>query len=97
MLTDLGSDPRTIDLTAADTHGVTGTVSLLSAASLNATGGVTLGGRRLSARTGGLSGTEHTTTVRPDRHDVYAVTVPAHSAAILTLPRVSRTASSVLR
>jgi hypothetical protein len=84
VLTNVGSAARTIGVTASGTRG-TGSVSLLSAKSLSATGGTTLAGRSLSPRTGQLTGTPRLTLVRPNARGVYAVRVPAHAAAILTL------------
>ena len=84
VLTNVGSVARTIGVTASGTRG-TGSLSLLSAKSLNATGGTTLAGQRLSSRTGQLTGTPSLTLVRPNAQGVYAVRVPAHAAAILTL------------
>ncbi len=86
VLTNVGSAARTIGVTASGTHG-TGSLSLLSARSLTATGGATLGGQTVSSRTGQLTGTPRTTRVRPSGHRVYSVRVPAHAAAILTLAR----------
>jgi hypothetical protein len=84
VLTNVGSVARTIGVTASGTHG-TGSLSVLSARSLNATGGTTLAGQRLSSRTGQLTGTPSLTLVKPNAAGVYAVRVPAHVAAILTL------------
>ena len=84
VLTNVGPVARTIGVTASGTRG-TGSLSLLSAKSLTATGGTTLAGQRLSARTGQLTGTPRVTLVRPNAKGVYAVRVPAHAAAILTL------------
>jgi hypothetical protein len=84
VLTNVGSVARTIGVTASGTQG-TGTVSLLSAKSLSATRGTTLAGRSLSSRTGQLTGRPRLTRVRPSAKRVYAVRVPAHAAAILTL------------
>jgi hypothetical protein len=84
VLTNVGSVARTIGVTASGTRG-TGSLSLLSAKSLSATGGTTLGGRSLSPRTGQLAGTPSLTVVRPNAKGVYAVRVPAHAAAILAL------------
>jgi hypothetical protein len=86
VLTNVGSVARTIGVSAAGTHGG-GSVSLLDAGSLSATGGTTLGGQTLSSRTGQLAGTPHTTRVTRNHRGVYAVRVPAHAAAILTLSR----------
>ncbi|MFZ0041735.1 MAG: hypothetical protein WAK93_10545, partial [Solirubrobacteraceae bacterium] len=84
VLTNVGSVARTIGVTASGTQG-TGTVSLLSARSLSATSGTTLAGQRLSSRAGRLTGRPSYTLVSPNTKGVYAVRVPAHAAAILTL------------
>jgi hypothetical protein len=84
VLTNVGSAARTIGVTASGTHG-TGSLSLLSAKSLSATGGTTLAGQTLSPRTGQLGGKPRLTLVKPNARGVYAVRVPAHAAAILTL------------
>jgi hypothetical protein len=84
VLTNVGSVARTIGVTASGTRG-TGSLSLLRANSLSATAGTTLAGRSLSSRTGQLTGTPSLTPVRPNAKGVYAVRVPAHAAAILTL------------
>jgi hypothetical protein len=84
VLTNVGSVARTIGVTASGTHG-TGSLSLLSAKPLTATAGTTLAGQSLSSRTGQLTGTPHLTLIRPNAKGVYAVRVPAHAAAILTL------------
>jgi hypothetical protein len=84
VLTNVGSVARTVGVTASRTRG-TGSLSLLSARSLSATGGTTLAGQRLSSRTGQLTGTPRQTLVRANAKGVYAVRVPAHAAAILTL------------
>jgi hypothetical protein len=84
VLTNVGSSARTIGVTASGTRG-TGSLSLLSAKSLSATGGTMLAGQRLSSRTGQLTGTPRLTLIRPNARRVYAVRVPAHAAAILTL------------
>jgi hypothetical protein len=84
VLTNVGSVTRTIGVTASGTHG-SGSLSLLSANSLSATNGTTLAGQSLSSRTGQLTGTPRLTLVRPNAKGVYAVRVPAHAAAILTL------------
>jgi hypothetical protein len=58
----------------------------LEAASAYATGGVTLGGESFGARTGtGVLAPPRPTALSP-RSGVYAVTLPAASAALLTLP-----------
>ncbi len=84
VLTNVGSDARTIGVTASGTRGI-GSLSLLSAKSLNATGGTTLAGQSLSPSTGQLTGTRRLTPVRPNASGVYKVRVPPHAAAILTL------------
>ena len=84
VLTNVGSVARTIGVSASGTRG-TGSVSLLNSRSLSATGGTTLAGRSLSSRTGQLTGTPRRTLVTPNAKGVYAVRVPAHAAAILTL------------
>jgi len=84
VLTNVSSVARTTGVTASGTRG-TGSLSLLSAKSLSATGGTTLSGQSLSPRTGQLNGTPSLTLVRPTAKGVYAVRVPAHAAAILTL------------
>jgi hypothetical protein len=84
VLTNVGSVARTIGVSGSGTRG-TGSLSLLSAGSLGATDGTTLGGQSLSARTGELAGTPRMTRIRPNAAGVYAARVPAHAAAILTL------------
>jgi hypothetical protein len=84
VLTNVGSVARTIGVTARRTRG-TGSLSLLTAKSLSATSGTTLAGQGLSPRTGQLTGTPRLTQIRPNAKRVYAVRVPAHTAAILTL------------
>lgn len=51
VLTNVGSAARTAGVSASGTRG-TGSLSLLRAKALSATGGTTLAGQRLSARTG---------------------------------------------
>jgi hypothetical protein len=84
VLTNVGSTARTIAVSAPGTRRAA-SLSLLSARSLTATGGTTLAGQALSSQSGRLTGTPRTTPVKPDRKDIYAVRVPAHAAAILTL------------
>jgi hypothetical protein len=84
VLTNVGSRARTVGVTASGTHG-SGSLSLLHAGSLSATGGTTLGGQRLSARTGQLTGRTRVTKVKRNAKGVYHVRVPAHAAAILTV------------
>ncbi|HEY1566034.1 MAG TPA: hypothetical protein VGF68_03420 [Solirubrobacteraceae bacterium] len=85
VLTNIGSGARTIGVSAPGIRAA-GSLSLLRARSLSATGGTTLGGQRLSSRTGQLTGTPHLTLIRPNANGVYAVPVPPRAAAILTLP-----------
>jgi hypothetical protein len=85
VLTNIGSGARTIGVSAPGIRAA-GSLSLLRARSLSATGGTTLGGQRLSSRTGQLTGTPHLTLIRANANGVYAVPVPARAAAILTLP-----------
>lgn len=84
VLTNVGSGARTVGVTASHAHGV-GSLSLLSAKSLGATGGTTLAGQSLSPSTGQLTGAPHLTPVRPNATGVYAVRVPPHAAAILSI------------
>jgi len=84
ILTNVGSGARTIGVSAAGARGP-GSLSLLRARSLSATSGTTLGGQHLSSHTGELAGTPHPTIVTANARGVYAVRVPAHAAAILTL------------
>jgi hypothetical protein len=84
VLTNVGSAARSVGVSASGTHGP-GSLSLLSAKSLSATGGVTFAGQHLSPSTGLLAGMPQTTRLRPNANGVYAVQVPAHAAAILTL------------
>jgi hypothetical protein len=67
--------------------GTTGTLERLTAPGLSSTGHVTLGGQSFATNTttGQLSGAAQTTTVAQSNGG-YAVTLPAASAAILTLP-----------
>jgi hypothetical protein len=84
VLTNVGSAARTAGVAASGTRGP-GSLSLMSAGSLSATGGTTLAGQHLSSRTGQLTGAPRQTLVRPNANGAYAVRVPAHAAAILTL------------
>ena len=85
VLTNVGSVARTIGVSAAGASGA-GSLSLLRAGSLSATSGVTLAGQSLDSRTGQLTGTPRLAPVSQDANGVYAVRVPAHAAAILTVP-----------
>jgi hypothetical protein len=62
-------------------------VERLEAPSAHATAGVSLGGQTFGAQTstGMLAGTSRPTMISP-RNGVYAVAVPASSAAMLTIP-----------
>jgi hypothetical protein len=84
VLTNVTSVARALDITASGTRG-NGSLSMLRARSLSATGGATLAGQRISERTGQLAGTLRVTPVRRGTSGVYAVRVPADSAAILTV------------
>ncbi len=84
VLTNITSSTRTVGVFASGGHG-TGVQTLLTAPSLTATSGTTLAGQHLSSGTGELAGTSSHTLVRPNAKGVYAVKVPAHSAAILTV------------
>jgi hypothetical protein len=84
VLTNVGSSPRTVGVSASGAHG-TGSVAALTAPSLGSTSGATLGGQGLSSSTGELTGSPDDTLVTPNAKGVYAVKVPAHSAAILTV------------
>jgi hypothetical protein len=84
VLTNVGRVARTVGVMASGATGA-GSVSLLRARSLRATGGATLAGQRLSSRTGQLAGRPSVTLVSPNGNGVYAVRVPAHAAAILRL------------
>jgi hypothetical protein len=83
VLTNVGSATRTVRVRVPGARGA-GSVSLLSAPALTATGGATLGGQTVSPQTGQLTGTQHLTQVRP-RGGAYAVRVAAHSAVVLTI------------
>lgn len=85
VLTNVGAAAQTVAVSAPGAHA-DGSVALLRAPSLGATGGTTLAGQRLSPRSGQLAGSQKLTTVKPGAGGVYQVAVPAGSAAILTLP-----------
>ncbi len=84
VVTNITAQARTLGVSAAGARGE-GTVARLSANSLTATSGTTLAGEKLSSSTGALTGATHYTLVKANAKGVYAVTVPAHSAAILTV------------
>jgi hypothetical protein len=78
---------ETIDVKIRSSAG-TATLSRLTASSLAATSRVSLGGQSFAANTtsGLLAGRSRTTSVVRTARGAYPVTVPAASAAILTLP-----------
>jgi hypothetical protein len=84
VLTNVGPVAQTVGVSASGASG-TGSVALLSGTSLSATSGTALAGQTMSSRTGQLTGTPSLTSVEPNAAGVYAVQVPAHAAAILTL------------
>jgi Glycosyl hydrolase family 79 C-terminal beta domain len=79
---------RTIALSGPKHPGAV-TVERLTAPSVGATGGVTLGGQRFAdgTKTGLLSGAARTIEVRRARNGSYSVWVPPASAAIVTFNR----------
>ncbi len=85
VVTNVTARPGAVAINAAGAGGPA-TVEALRAGSggLNATGGVTLGGQRLSSTTGALTGKLVTRTVH-SAHGEYHLTIPAASAAIVTL------------
>lgn len=86
VLTNVTSRATTVgvSVTVSGARG-TGSVATLTAPSLTATSGTRLAGERLSASTGLLVGHPDASEVRPNAAGVYAVRVPAHGAAILTV------------
>jgi hypothetical protein len=84
VLTNVTAGARILGVRVSGARG-TGSVANLTAASLAATSGTSLAGQRLSPGTGSLTGQTASTQVKPNPRGVYAVTVPAHSAAILTV------------
>jgi Glycosyl hydrolase family 79 C-terminal beta domain len=88
VLVNDGATARVIRLRVrAGAPAGTGTLELLTAPSVRARGDVTLGGQSFgtATATGLLSGRPTTDAVTPQRGD-YAITVPAASAAMLTVP-----------
>jgi hypothetical protein len=83
VLINPGRSARQLELSVAGGTGAA-TVARLQAPSLGATSGVTLAGMRIGAATGTLSGTPATSTVQPGSGG-YGVSLPAHSAAIVSL------------
>ncbi len=82
-----GSHTRALAVHAPEaTAGASGTIERLQAPSLSASGGVTLGGQRFApdTTTGLLAGPRRALTVTPSRGN-YAFSVPAGSAAMLTI------------
>jgi hypothetical protein len=78
---------KTVDVKIGSS-AVSATLARLTAPSLNATGHVSLDGQSFAPNTttGQLAGTERTSSVTRTGRGAYPVTVPAASAAILTLP-----------
>lgn len=87
VLTNVGTSAVSFALRIAGAHG-DATVRALSASAggLQASSGVSLGGQTISTLTGRLSGRPLSQTIRPVA-GVYAVSVPAASAAIVTVSR----------
>ncbi len=84
VLTNITARPATIGVSTRGVRG-TGTESVLTAGSLTATSGTTLAGQSIAASSGQLSGSARHRFIKPNARGVYAVKVPAHSAAILTV------------
>jgi hypothetical protein len=84
VLTNVGASARTVGVSVAGGHGPA-LIARLTAPSLTATSHTTLGGQHLSASTGALTGHPTYTLVTTNARGVYAVRVPADSAAILTV------------
>jgi hypothetical protein len=84
VVTNVGTQPVAVDIPAAGAHGPA-TVQTLSAGAggLLATGGVTLGGQRVSQITGALIGRRISRSV-PATAGAFPITVAPASAAILT-------------
>jgi hypothetical protein len=80
------SGARTVRVRIAGAHGPA-SLERLKAPSVRATGGVTLGGQTFGSETttGILSGQSRIATVRPAK-GAYVVSLPAVSAAMLTIP-----------
>jgi hypothetical protein len=62
-----------------------GAITHLQASGLGATSGVTLDGQHLDGATGALSGAPAVTSVAPGKSGAYSISIPAHSATILTV------------
>jgi hypothetical protein len=89
VLTNTSSSARTLPVQIAGAGG-TATATMLDAASINSTTGVTLAGETISSTTGQLTGTPVVTTVKPSgpygRSGArYPVHVPGSSAVVLTV------------
>ncbi len=84
VITNVGTAPSTVAIPAAGTNG-TASLQTLSAGpgGLAATSGVELGGQRISAQTGALTGTPVSKRVHA-ASGAYSVTVAPASAAILS-------------
>jgi hypothetical protein len=87
VVTNVTGSASAVTIRAPGASGVA-TVEALKADSgeLTASAGITLGGQRLSASTGQLTGPHVTTTVHPLKGG-YDVTVPPASAVIVTFTR----------
>lgn len=87
VLINLGAHEQTVAVSAGSVSGP-GTLERLEASSLTTLYGITLGGQTFGSQTatGRLAGRRRTWTVRPVGGD-YIVSMPAHSAAMLTLGR----------
>jgi Glycosyl hydrolase family 30 beta sandwich domain len=85
VLINLGAHSQTVAVNAAAESGP-GTLERLDASSLTTQYGITLGGQTFGSQTatGRLAGRRQTSTARPHGHD-YLLSMPAHSAAMLTL------------
>jgi hypothetical protein len=85
VITNVTTAPRQVVIRAFEAHGAA-TVTTLAATSggLEATHGVTLGGQTISRSTGLLSGTPTARSLKVV-NGTYTLTIPAASAAIITL------------
>jgi hypothetical protein len=85
VVTNVTSRAQRVAIRAADAKGPAVTEALASSSgTLDATTGVTLGGRTISPQTGQLTGTQVTSRVVPDK-DVYNISVAPASATILSV------------
>jgi hypothetical protein len=85
VLINVGAHGQTVALNAG-TASQAGTLERLEGSSLTARQGITLGGQTFGAQTatGRLAGRRSTSTVKPHGSD-YVLSMPAYSAAILTV------------